>query len=364
MALNGMQKSFLFTTFLVCASLCAGAVSALATTSVLERYAESLNDRERFRALLADFPRASSTSSVDTLRTLKERVGQSTVSLVVDGEEQGIGVVVSADGWVMTTRDALLRIGNEDAVLANGRLHVRGESFAIDEVVFDTQTDLVAVRAVGAQGWLPIELADTSELPLPGSMVYAASHAFDIAPVGLRGRLFAYEDEPSPAEAHAEAVLAESVGVGSLLFTSDAKLFGFALDEHEAVAVPAMRPFLKSMLRSTSVAHAGLGAWTIDLSQSPTLLKEVTHGRTAGALVRAPLGERTGILPNGPADHAGIADGDILLAIDDVQITDTVSCADLLVLYAPGQEVRVRIDRSGEVRDMRVTLGTWEELVY
>lgn len=90
----------------------------------------------------------------------------------------------------------------------------------------------------------------------------------------------------------------------------------------------------------------------------------MTQGYSEGALVVTPAGERSATVQKGPADIAGLTDGDIILAIDDVRITAVTTCADILAMYAPGQQVTLRVARNGEVKDMQVTLGAWEELVY
>jgi 2-alkenal reductase len=65
----------------------------------------------------------------------------------------------------------------------------------------------------------------------------------------------------------------------------------------------------------------------------------------------------TEIIPNGPADRAGLQRGDILIAIDDEPINDDHPFINLLFQYEPGQEVRFQVMRGREAFEVDVVLG-------
>lgn len=67
---------------------------------------------------------------------------------------------------------------------------------------------------------------------------------------------------------------------------------------------------------------------------------------------------RDTIADNGPADKAGIQEGDVITKVDDKEITDTVTLAALLGRHMPGDKVALTINRDGDTRTIDVTLGT------
>lgn len=64
-----------------------------------------------------------------------------------------------------------------------------------------------------------------------------------------------------------------------------------------------------------------------------------------------------GIVPDGPADEAGIKLGDLILAVDDQEVSLTWDLADIIQAYKPGDRVRLTLLRDGQEERVRVRLG-------
>jgi S1-C subfamily serine protease len=61
---------------------------------------------------------------------------------------------------------------------------------------------------------------------------------------------------------------------------------------------------------------------------------------------------------DGPAQHAGIKDGDVIVAIDGMTVTTTDDLASILAGLQPGQSVSVDlVSPTGGRRSVDVTLG-------
>jgi S1-C subfamily serine protease len=63
------------------------------------------------------------------------------------------------------------------------------------------------------------------------------------------------------------------------------------------------------------------------------------------------------VVPGGPAEKAGLADGDLVTAIDGLAVRSMADVAGALQASSPGQRLEVTIDREGESRTIEVTLG-------
>ena len=63
------------------------------------------------------------------------------------------------------------------------------------------------------------------------------------------------------------------------------------------------------------------------------------------------------ILEDGPAAAAGLQAGDIITAIDDIEIGGLNDLAQAAANYSPGDEVMLTVERDGEAVELTVTLG-------
>ena len=69
-----------------------------------------------------------------------------------------------------------------------------------------------------------------------------------------------------------------------------------------------------------------------------------------GALVQ-------GVVPDSPADEAGLRPGDLIVAVDDEPVGPDNDLADLISEYEPGDKVELVVVSQGRERAMRVKLG-------
>ena len=60
----------------------------------------------------------------------------------------------------------------------------------------------------------------------------------------------------------------------------------------------------------------------------------------------------------GPADTAGLKNGDVITAIDGTRIDSRTRLEDLLALHAPGDTITLEVVREGRTLTVSLTLGT------
>ena len=78
---------------------------------------------------------------------------------------------------------------------------------------------------------------------------------------------------------------------------------------------------------------------------------EVTAPTEPGAVI-------VDIVPDSPADQAGLRVEDVIVAVDDQELTWENNLADLIAAYEPGDEVTLEIKRSDEeLQEVTVELG-------
>src|SRR5439155_24340919 len=67
------------------------------------------------------------------------------------------------------------------------------------------------------------------------------------------------------------------------------------------------------------------------------------------------------IVAGGPADTAGLKDGDIIVGIEGVTIDSEHPLDDILSQYSPGKTVTLSVIRGSCTRPIQITLGTRPE---
>jgi S1-C subfamily serine protease len=105
---------------------------------------------------------------------------------------------------------------------------------------------------------------------------------------------------------------------------------------------------------SEKINRAALGVRFVDLARAVGLQDARSRFLRSGALVAGSPAVKWG----SAAHTAGILAGDIILAIDGVNIDADRSLDDLVATYSPGDKARVLVDRDSEHLDLDVTFGT------
>jgi S1-C subfamily serine protease len=94
----------------------------------------------------------------------------------------------------------------------------------------------------------------------------------------------------------------------------------------------------------------------IPRSETPVLPQRTPFGRGPAQTLR--LGALvTDVTAGTPAEQAGLLAGDVILAINDEEVTLTMDLAQIVQKYKPGDTAKVTFDRDGEVKTVDVTLA-------
>jgi serine protease Do len=139
------------------------------------------------------------------------------------------------------------------------------------------------------------------------------------------------------------------IGINTAI-ASNAENIGFAIPIND------VRGLIEQVLSTGSFARPYLGVRYISLSAS--IAKQYALPVNDGAYI-APTGI-TGsdpILPNSPADKAGLRAGDIITTVNGVKINQQASLTSLLNRYEPGDVVKLKVLRAGKTMTVSATLG-------
>ena len=267
----------------------------------------------------------------------------------------GSGVIVDASGLVVTNNHVVEGMEEVRVALVDRR------ELDAEIVLRDPRTDLAVLRIVSNETFPAIPLGDDSDLEV-GDLVLAIGNPFGVGQtvtqgivsalartqVGISDYQFFIQTDAAINPGNSGGALLDMsgrlVGINTAIFSRSGGShgIGFAIPASMVRAVVAsaedgaervQRPWL----------GASLQALTPDLAEGVGLL------RPAGALV-------TDLHPRGPAAEAGLARGDVILAVDGQEIVDTEAFGYRFALAGVEGESILTVLRRGERIDVPVRL--------
>ncbi len=271
----------------------------------------------------------------------------------------GSGVIVSPDGYILTNYH-VIKDADELNVLINK------EEYAAKVVGADPETD-IAVVDIDAENLPAIRLGDSDKLEV-GELVLAVGSPFDISlqhtvtsgiisakgrsNLSLSGNL-TYQDfiqtdaaiNPGNSGGALVNIRGELIGINTAIYAGNS---GGNVGIGFAIPVSLAKQVMDDLISGGKVVRGYLGVivGTPDAELSEALnLKE-----NAGAVV-SEVAEGT------PADKAGLKKYDVVIEVEGKKIEDHQMLTNLIASFNPGDDVKLKIIRDGEVAFKTVRLG-------
>ena len=313
-------------------------------------------------------PVTTSEGTVD-IQALLAKVKPSVVTVETSGSTEagtfggaGSGIVVSPDGLVLTNAHVIGSVGDITVVLSDGSEHeatLVGASPDDDVALIQVQgldEDLVAAE-FGSSDDLQVGdevIAIGNALNLGGEptvtrgIVSAKDRDLNAEGVSLEG-LIQTDAAINPGNSGGPLVNAAGQVVGmNTAIVADAQNLGFS------IAIDVARPIIEDL-------KAGEGEVTPDqafLGVSSTDVSELTDDVRANFDIEVDEGAFvTEVVPDSAADEAGIEAGDVIVAIDGDEVTESSQVRESILDKEPGDTVEITIVREGEEQTVEATLG-------
>ncbi|WFM72609.1 Do family serine endopeptidase [Halomonas sp. CKK8] len=266
----------------------------------------------------------------------------------------GSGVIVSDDGYVLTNHHVIRGADQIQVALRDGR-----ETLA-EVIGTDPESDLAVLR-IDLESLPVIELTDTTRVAV-GDVSLAIGNPFGVGQtvtmgiISATGRshlgLNAYEDfiqtdaAINPGNSGGALVNAEGalVGINTAIFSRSggSQGIGFAIPANLA------RNILEELVTRGRVIRGWMGIEAQELNQE--LAASFGLQTPAGVII-------AGVVPDGPADRAGLQPGDVLLEVDGQPVLDPRRTMSDIAAVAPGTRLPLTIVRGGERRELTIELG-------
>lgn len=282
----------------------------------------------------------------------------------VESEALAAGVVLTSDGWLMTASSALpsaAKLGDRSVVVGARR-------YALERVVRDSYSGVAFVKVAASN--LPVTAFGDSLALAPGEELFALDAGRGLrrtdvigladAPVADRGSLTRSSER---LQKTLRLTAFDEILPGAALFDSRGQVVGMYLGAAGARALAA--PFhafsgrIDEVLKGASIARPRLGLGYVEVSQLYGYAGAPEAARpNRGALVAASLdGKIPAVAAKSPAAAAGVRPGDIVLAVNDEEVSAKKGLADILAEYDPGAKVTLTLRRAGADRRVEAVLG-------
>lgn len=270
----------------------------------------------------------------------------------------GSGVIVSEDGYIITNNHV---IDNSDKILIT--LNDKKE-YEAKVIGTDPNTD-IALLKVEATGLPYLEYANSDDVEL-GEWVLAVGNPYNLTSTVTAGIISAKARELglSRNRMSLESFLQTDAAVnpgnsGGALVNAKGELIGIntAIESPTgsysgyAFAVPSniARKVIGDLKDFGTVQRAMLGISMPNEELSPAVAKKLGIEETSGIYVFETI-------PNGAADKAGMKKGDVIKAINGIEVKNRPEFQGQLAKYHPGATVKVTVSRGGKLKELEVVL--------
>ncbi len=291
------------------------------------------------------------------------RVGPSVVSIAVTTANEyavGSGVVIDANGYVLTNNHVVSAAQSDGTIVvtvsneATARAKIVGLDPVSDLAVLKVPTQNLTVAALGDSDKLAVGdpvVAIGSPLGLQGTVTTGIVSALDRAVhvPGENGESDAYLDAIqtdaaiNPGNSGGALVGADGAVVGINSAAAVGTVTGGTVPLGIGYAIPInyARDIAQQLIRTGKAVHASLGA------QGRT----ATDGRHVGAYL-------VQVAPGGPADKAGLANGDVVVVADGKPIVSYDQLVVIVQRHKPGEKLDLTYFHEAAQKTATVTLGS------
>ena len=266
----------------------------------------------------------------------------------------GSGVIVSADGLILTNHHVVESADDIEVLFADGR---RSEATLVGS---DPETDIAVLR-VPVQGLPAIDFGSEAEARI-GDVVLAIGNPFGVGQTVTMGIVSALgrnqlgintfenfiqtDAAINPGNSGGALVDARGrlLGINTAIYSRSGGSLGIGF----AIPASTARQVMEQIVSSGAVTRGYIGVEPQDIT--PELAEAFDLPRSEGAII-------AGVMRGGPADKAGVRVGDILVEVQGKAVTNTTAMLNLIAQLPPGSSASFQFLREGTPLSVAIVIG-------
>ena len=266
----------------------------------------------------------------------------------------GSGVIVSADGYILTNNHVVEGADEIEVTLNDGR-HAHGKVIGTDP-----DTDLAVLKIDLDK--LPVVVLGDSDALQVGDQVLAIGNPFGVGQTVTSGIVSAlgrnqlgintFENfiqtdaaiNPGNSGGALIDVNGNLEGINTAIYSRSGGSMGIGF----AIPVSTAKQVLEDIVKTGKVTRGWIGVEPNELS--PELAETFGVKAKTGVII-------TGVLQNGPAAKAGVRPGDVITGVGNKDIRTVQELLTAVAGLKPGNSTRFAMQRGGDKLELEVTAG-------
>ncbi|MFT4066570.1 trypsin-like peptidase domain-containing protein [Paraburkholderia sp.] len=269
------------------------------------------------------------------------------------GEALGSGFIISQDGYILTNNHVVDGASSVSVKLTDGR------EFHARVIGKDKATDVAVVKIDASN--LPTVKIGNPDASKVGEWVVAigSPYGFDSTVtsgiISAKSRSFS-DDSPIPfiqtdvpvnpgnSGGPLFNLNGEVIGINSMIYSRTGGFQGLSF----AIPIDAAMHVKDQLVRTGHVTRGRIGVGVQPVSADKA--KALGLDPAGGALVGS-------VDPNGPAQAAGLRQGDVIVGVNGKRINSTTELIGQVAQLAPGSDATISVWRNGGEHKLSVTIG-------
>ena len=318
------------------------------------------------------------TGEAPDWQTVASGVSGSVVSIqtaMANGTAKGSGAIIDTEGHIITNNHVISGAQQIQVTLANGNI------YSAQLVGTDTTTDLAVIKLDNPpSGLKAVEFADSDKLAV-GENVMAIGNPLGYDDTATTGIVSALNRPVTVTDDNNNEIVTNAVQIdaainpgnsGGPTFNAAGQVIGInssiastatSSDSAGSIgigfAIPSnlVKRVADEIIKDGKVKHVALGV----VIKSDTVEADgVTRG---GATITKSSATGSAVVSGGPADKAGLKEGDTIVAFNGNAVNNNYSLLGYVRAAALGDKVTLTIVRDGKTMDVDVTLDQEESSV-
>lgn len=283
----------------------------------------------------------------------------------------GTGIIVTADGYILSNKHVIDGATNISIVLDDGTMYENVKVAAVDPL-----NDVAFLKIDGVSDLKPATLGDSKTINV-GQQVIAIGNALgeyqntvtagiisgtgrSITATDSTGSMYEQLNDMIQTDAAINSgnsggplvnAAGEVIGINTAT-SSSAENMGFA------IPISSVKGMLAQLIESGTASRAYIGVYSVEITAE--IAKEYNLPVTAGSYLYS-SSSYTAVVNNSPAAKAGLKDKDIILAVNGIKVGAAGSLSSLIGEYKPGDIVQLTVIREGSEIAVNVELGAYSE---
>ncbi|MGD9397815.1 MAG: trypsin-like peptidase domain-containing protein [Candidatus Thorarchaeota archaeon] len=278
------------------------------------------------------------------------RLARTQLSRIVPVKGQGSGVILTDTGFIVTNAHVIEGARDVDVTLHDGR------NFKAVVVGASKVRDL-AILKIDAEGLNPIEMGDSESLKV-GQFAIAVGNPLGLGSTVTFGMVSAVDRTIQSQRAFLEGLIQTSAQInpgnsGGALVDSEGNLIGvptamipWSQGIGFAIAVNTLKGVFDELVETGTVQTPWMGIVGVTLNKG--IASHYNLKVNEGALLVE--------VPRGPSRREGLQAGDVIIAIDDEDISGMEDLRKRIMKSKVGSKLRVRFQRESDIFEVYVEL--------